>query len=88
MPVATTSGSATGPAIPFVEVAGPPAAIVLESDDRIEDAVESLLAAAEAAAWEEVGTPGEGEEYRASLGGDPASALTFRGSLLHESVLA
>ena len=33
--VATTSGSATGPAIPFVEVAGPPAAIVLECDDRV-----------------------------------------------------
>jgi len=51
------------------------------------EAVERLLAAAEEAAWEEVTTPGEGEEYRATLGGDPASALTCEGSLLHESVL-
>jgi len=61
----------------------PPAESPVEATE-----VERLLAAAQEAAWEEVATPGEGEEFRATLGGDPASALTCRGSLLHESILA
>ena len=48
--------------------------------------VERLLRSAREAAWDAVDTVGEGEEYRAVLGRDHASALCAGGSLVHGSI--
>jgi hypothetical protein len=50
--------------------------------------VERLLRAAREAAWDAVETVGEGEEYRAELGADYASALCSGGYLVHGSISA
>ncbi len=50
--------------------------------------VERLLRVAREAAWQVVNAVGEGEEYRAELGGDRASALCADGSLVHGSICA
>ena len=50
--------------------------------------VHRLLEAAREAAWEAVEAVGEGEEYRAELDGDRASALYAQGSLVHGSISA
>ena len=60
------------------------------SDEKPADAsdVHRLLNAAGKAEWEQVEPVGEGEEFRAAFSDDHASALSFEGSVLHESVVA
>lgn len=48
--------------------------------------VEALLSEVDVAKWEQVDPVGEGEEHRAEIGRDHASALSLDGTLVHESV--
>jgi len=50
-------------------------------------AVEKILDSAGSAGWKKVDPVGEGEDYRAEMGSDHASALTFNDTLVHGSVV-
>jgi hypothetical protein len=50
-------------------------------------AVEKLLESAGSAVWKKVDPVGEGEDYRAEIGNDHASALTLDNTLVHGSVV-
>jgi hypothetical protein len=50
--------------------------------------VEALLHEVRSAAWTQVETVGEGQEYRAEFGGKVGSALLLGGALVHGSVVA
>jgi hypothetical protein len=50
--------------------------------------VETLLHEVRSAAWAQVETVGEGQEYRAEFGGKVGSALLLDGALVHGSVVA
>jgi hypothetical protein len=63
----------------------------MAAKDAVEPAsvelVEKLLASAGSAGWKQVKPIGEGEDYRAEIGGDRASALTLHDTLVHGSVV-
>jgi len=51
------------------------------------DVVGAWIASLRAAAWQPVTTVGEGREYRAVVGRTHASALTYAGTVVHESAV-
>ena len=59
-----------------------------EKEVAKESDVEQVLGATREATWDQVDPIGEGEEYRAEVAQDPASALCFEDELVHGSVIA